>query len=228
LILLFAVTAALCRATVSFAVEDSVAGSAPAAAGAEAAGGEHQVHFKWGTFGLQLLNFGVLVTVLVWGGGRAVNRALLARHQQLKTDLAAAAEARAAAELRLKKQEQRLASLEHEIEAIRTGIRQEAEAEKARLIAAAEERARRMLDDASFTINQQVKDAEISLRHEVAEAAVKVAEELVKRSFDVRDQQRLLDTFVREVASGDGAGDAAGALPPGPPSGRDGAPRREL
>ena len=59
--------------------------------------------------------------ILVKFGGPAIGKALAARHQQLKADLAAAAAARAEAEARLAQQEARLAALEQEIEAIRTG-----------------------------------------------------------------------------------------------------------
>ena len=73
--------------------------------------------------------------MLVKFGGPAISKALAARHQQLKADLAAASEARAAAEARFEQQEQRLAALEQEIAAIARRHQAEAEAEKARLIA---------------------------------------------------------------------------------------------
>jgi F-type H+-transporting ATPase subunit b len=171
-------------------------------------GTEHAPKLDVGKLGLQFLNFAVLVGILGWFGGKAINKALLARHQQMKTDLAAASQARAAAEHRAALQEKRLASLETEIEAIRAGIRQEAEAEKARLIATAEERAKRIQDETRFLLDQQVKEAESLLRREVAEAAVKIAEQIVTRSLDGRDQQRLVDTFVADVANG-----AAGGSP---------------
>jgi F-type H+-transporting ATPase subunit b len=158
-------------------------------------------HLDGGKLGLQLLNFGVLAVILGWFGGKALNKSLLARHEQLKIDLASAAEARAAAERRVADQDKRLTTLETEIEAIRTGIRAEAEAEKQRLIAAAEERARGIAHETTFLLDQQVKAAEASLKREVAEAAVKIAAELVARSLDARDQQRLLDTFVTDVAT---------------------------
>ena len=158
-------------------------------------------HLDLGKLALQLVNFGILVGILGWFGGKAMNKALLARHQQLKADLVAAAEARAAAEGRAAAQEKRLASLETEIAGIRAGIKQEAEDEKQRLIAAAEERAARIGEETKFLLDQQVKEAEITLRREVAEAAVKIAEQIVTRSLDGGDQQRLLDTFVTDVST---------------------------
>jgi F-type H+-transporting ATPase subunit b len=171
------------------------------AAAAAGEGAEHEPTLDVGKLGLQVLNFAVLVGVIGYFGGKAINKALLARHQQLKADLVSASEARAAAEKRAALQEKRLASLESEIGAIRDGIKQEAEAEKQRLIATAEERAKRIGDETKFLLDQQVKEAEATLKREVAEAAVKIAELLVTRSLNSGDQQRLVDTFVADAAS---------------------------
>lgn len=204
--LLFSVGAPLARA----ASDDSPrAASAEAndAGGGQAAAEHHapEIHFK--SLGFQLLNFGVLLFLLVKFGGPPVNKALEARHEQLKVDLAAAAAARAAAEARLRTQEARLAALEQEIADIRAGVQQEADAEKARLLAQAAERAKRTREETSFAIEQQIKEAEGRLRREVALAAVDEAEQMVRRSLDARDQQRLVDTFITEVdAESAGAG----------------------
>ena len=162
-----------------------------------------EIHGK--SLALQLLNFGVLIFVLVKFGGPAISKALAARHQQLKADLAAAAAARAEAETRLAQQEARLAALEQEIEGIRTGVKAEAEAEKARLIAMAEERAKRIREETTFVLDQQVKEAEERLRREVALAAVDLAEQMVRKSLGAADQQRMVDTFVTDVAAPAGA-----------------------
>jgi F-type H+-transporting ATPase subunit b len=193
--------------------EESAAPSAhEAAASAHEASGEAEHEQPASVspvkLGLQFLNFGVLVFILGFFGGKAVNKALLQRHEQLKADLVAAADERAAAEGRAKLQEQRLATLELEIEAIRAGIRGEAESEKARLIALAEERAKRIQEETKFLLDQQVKEAEAQLRREVAEAAVKIAEQIVIRSLDARDQKRLLDTFVEDIAKASAPGRA--------------------
>jgi F-type H+-transporting ATPase subunit b len=190
---------ALCGATRVQAEENAE----QAAEAAEHPGGElpahetPEIHGK--SLALQLLNFAVLIFVLVKFGGPAIGKALAARHQQLKADLAAASAARAEAEARLRQQEARLAALEQEIEGIRTGVKAEAEAEKARLIAMAEERAKRIREETTFVLEQQVKEAEERLRREVALASVNLAEQMVKKSFGPPDQQRLVDTFVNDV-----------------------------
>lgn len=165
-----------------------------------------EIHPK--SLALQLLNFAVLIAILVKFGGPAINKALSARHQQLKADLAAAETARAEAEARLARHEARLAKLEQEIADIQAGVKQEAEAEKARLIALAEERAKQIREETSFALDQQVKEAEGNLRREVALAAVQLAEQLVRQSLNAADQQRLVETFVADVATPPAAGAA--------------------
>src|SRR5262245_21787068 len=174
-----------------------------------------------------MLNFGVLVFLLIKFGGPAVRKALEARHQQIKSDLASAAEARAAAQARFEQQEKRLAALESEIAAIVAGIKQEAEAEKARLIAMAEDRAKRIREQSEFIIEQQVRQAQEDLRREVAIAAVALAEQIVRNQLGPADQQRLIDTFVGDVA-GNGHRPVTPHTPSSGASGAGAAPRSEI
>jgi F-type H+-transporting ATPase subunit b len=163
---------------------------------------EHEEHhLDPRSLGLQFLNFGVLLFILIKFGGGAINKALRARHDQLETDLEEARKVRTAAELRYKQQEQRLANLEQELTAMRAAIRRDADNEKARLIKSAEERARSIQQETTFQLDQQVKEAEQRFRAEVAQAAVKVAEELLRRSVTPSDEQRLNQTFVSELAA---------------------------
>jgi len=177
--------------------------------------------------GAQLFNFAALIAILYFGGRKAVSAALQARHSQIKSDLASAAETRAAAQARFEQQEKRLASLEQEIAAIAASIKQEAEAEKQRLIAVAEERAKRIRDESEFIIEQQVKQAEEELRREVALAAVALAEKIVRTQMLPGDQQKMIDTFVGDIATPNGAHPGTPPSGSGSPAAR-GAVRSEI
>jgi F-type H+-transporting ATPase subunit b len=165
--------------------------------------GEHAEHegIDPKMLGLQLLNFGVLLFILIKFGGKAVSKSLRERHEQLKTDMEEAARLRTAAEVRFKEQEKRLQNLEQELEAMRHAILREAEHEKARIIAAAEEKARRVQDETRFQLEQQVKEAELRFRAEVAQASLKIADELLRRSVNGGDEQRLVQGFVAELGA---------------------------
>jgi len=237
LLRLLAIVGALSLPALAFAQEGehAAAGEAHEAAG-EGHGEGHGEHgeaheaptLDWGRLGWQIMNFGALLFLLVKFGGPPVAKALAARHQQIKSDLASAAETRAAAQARFEQQEKRLASLEQEIATIAASIKQEAEAEKARLIALSEERARRIREESEFIIEQQVKQAEEDLRREVAAAAVALAEKIIRLQMGPGDQQRMIDSFVGDIATPNGArtngtphsGSAS-------PAGR-GAPRSEI
>ena len=198
-----------------------------ASEGAEHEGEHHEASIDPKRLAWQFLNFGVLVFILVKFGGPAVNKGLAARHEQIKADLASAAEARTAAQGRFEKQEKRLASLENEISAITASIKQEAEAEKARLIATAEERAKRIREESEFIIEQQVKQAQEDLRREVAGAAVALAEKIVRTQMQPGDQQRMVDAFVGDVATTNGTHPGTPPSGAASPAGRP-APRSEI
>jgi F-type H+-transporting ATPase subunit b len=207
LALAIALGTALAAGGIAVADEAKRVESAAAAGEDESqAGGEHKPTIHPGSLGLQLLNFGVLLGLLVLLGGKAINKSLGARHEQLKSELASASSARAAAEESLRKQEERLKGLETEIADLRAGIKKEAEVEKTRLVAAAEERARRLLEETTFVIEQQTKEGQRALRREAAEAGLRIAEQLLRKSFGAADERRFLDGFVQDVSAGDGAG----------------------
>jgi F-type H+-transporting ATPase subunit b len=167
--------------------------------------GEH-AGFNGRTFALQLLNFGVLMFILIYFGGRALNKSLRARHDQLKTDIGQAALLRDHAKQKFDAQEKRIADLEKEIEALRTSLRQDAQAEQARLIEGAQEKAKRIQADLRFQLDQQVKEAEQHLRAEVATASIQLADELLRKSVTTEDQRRLSQEFVTGFAGPAGAG----------------------
>ena len=185
----------------------------PHGEGHAAGHGEH-AGFSASTFALQLLNFGVLLFLLIWFGGRAMNKSLRTRHEQLKADISDAARLRDEATKKFEAQEKRVRDLEKEIAALRTSMHQDAEREQARLLESAQERAKRISDDVRFQLDQQVKTAELLLRAEVASAAVKLAEELVRKAVNTDDERRLAQDFVAGFAKIDSPDGPAG--PAGP------------
>jgi hypothetical protein len=67
------------------------------------------------TLALQFLNFGALLFILIYFGGRAFSKALRNRHNQLKAEIDSAASQKALAQQRFQEQESRLANLEQEL-----------------------------------------------------------------------------------------------------------------
>ena len=150
---------------------------------------------------LQLFNFGVLLFILIKFGGSAINKSLRSRHDKMKADLEEAQRLRAEAEARFKTQEARLGNLQKELADLRQSMKDSAEAEKRRLIEMAEARAQRIEEETRFLLDQQVKQAELSFKAEVANAAARIAEEIVRRQVNPSDQQRLVSSFVADIAT---------------------------
>ncbi|HEY0705274.1 MAG TPA: ATP synthase F0 subunit B [Polyangia bacterium] len=174
------------------------------ATSAWAAGGgsDHGAHLDLGRLGLQLLNFGVLLAILGFFAGKAINRALAARHEQMKKDLDEANAARVSAQARLVEHEARLKNIEGEVAALLASIKDEAAKEEALLLANAEERSRRIQAETQFLVDQQVKEAQVNFRKEVAEATARIAEVIVRRAVRPEDETRLQQTFVMDVQTG--------------------------
>jgi F0F1-type ATP synthase membrane subunit b/b' len=168
-------------------------------------GGGHEAHLDPKKLAFQFINFGLLVAILGFFGGKAINGALAARYDQMKKDLDEASATREDALARLKRQEGRLANLEAEVDRLRTSIKQEAEQEQQRLLEGAEEKAKRIQDETRFLVDQQVKEAERTFRQEVAAASARIAEDLVRRSVRPEDQTRLDQAFIADLESGKGA-----------------------
>ena len=91
----------------------------------------------------------------------------------------------------------------------------------------AEERAKRIREESEFIIEQQVKQAEEDLRREVAAAAVALAEKIVRQPDGAGDQQRMIDTFVGDIARRTARTPAHRLRGSGSPAAR-GAPRSEI
>ncbi len=184
-------------------------GSQPVAEHEEGSGHGEHVTFSKKTFALQLLNFGVLLFILIYFGGRAMNKALRSRHEQLKHDIGESTRLRDEAKGKYQAQEKRIADLEKEIAALRASMRQDAEREQARMVEGAQEKAKRIQEELHFQLDQQVKDAETILRAEVATIAIKLADELLRKSVTPDDQRRLAQEFVAGFTAPGAAGGEA-------------------
>jgi F-type H+-transporting ATPase subunit b len=168
-----------------------------------AGGGEHGEHgLDLGRLAFQLINFGVLVGILGFFAGKGINRALAARHEQMKKDLDEANAARTAAQNRLVEQESRLKNLEAEVQALLASIKDEGAKEEALLLGTAEERSRRIQAETQFLVEQQIKEAQVNFRKEVAEATARIAEVIVRRAVRPEDEARLQQTFVTDLQTG--------------------------
>lgn len=175
-------------------------------------GAGHDGHqgFSVATFVAQLVNFGALLFILIYFGGRALNKYLRERHDRLRGDIDEATRLRDRAKQSYDAQAKRIAELEQEIAALRESMRKDAEREQARMLEAAKVRAQQMQETMQRQIEAEVKVAEAELRAEAARASVALAEELVRKSVSFEDERRLAREFVAGFAGSAGPGGGLG------------------
>lgn len=123
------------------------------------------------------------------------------RREQIRSAVVEAREEWERAEQIVREYRDRMARLGEESKKILAGLNAEAERDRTRLLAEAEELARKIKADAGFVGEQEVKVARRRLREEMAEIAQATAQGLLKSRITPEDQRRLMEDFLRGVAS---------------------------
>jgi F-type H+-transporting ATPase subunit b len=166
-------------------------------------GGHHAkdpAHKGWpAPFGFALINFGIFLAIMSKLAWKPLKQFMITRHDEIATNLDAAAKLRAEAEATLKQYETKIGGIDREIDTLLANIRKEAEMEKARIMAAAEADAKRLKEDAERQIAAEIDRARRELRRGVIEAAVGAAEESLKKNIGSDDQRKMAESYVHDV-----------------------------
>lgn len=191
--------AGLLVAAPAMAQDGDAVGGAVHADTAEAHGAEaHDEESVWATLA-RVANFALLAGGLFYFLRAPVAAHLEARGQQIRGDLAMAAQVKADAAQRLRDIEQRLQDLPAELEMVRQRGVEEVAAEEARIAQQSEVERARLIAQARREIEQQVRTARQALTAHAAALAIGVAEECLRATLSSDDQHRLADAFTREV-----------------------------
>jgi F-type H+-transporting ATPase subunit b len=169
---------------------------APAIALASEEGGGHGGHLWW-----HLANLALVIGLIVYFARTPIRTFMAERRQNIEAGIESARRELAEAERLLAECNERIASLDREVEGIRNTVRAQAENERERLLADARSVAERIRRDAQLAVEQEARGARASLRNEAAEMAVRLAGDLLKRQVTDSDRSRLVDEFVERVES---------------------------
>jgi F-type H+-transporting ATPase subunit b len=146
-----------------------------------------------------LANFLIFAFIIVRYALPPVRNFLRSRHDQVVATLEEAAAKKRQAELIVQDYKNRLARIEPEVESIQASLRAEGEREKAKLLSDTQLLAVKIREDARFLADQEIKMARQKIREEIAAQAESTARELVQRQLSPRDQDRLVEDFVRTI-----------------------------
>jgi len=159
-------------------------------------GGGHESNLFW-----HALNLALILGVIVYFARNPIRAFMAERRASIEKNLETAKHELATAEARLAECNDRVASLDREIEELRGAVRAQAETERDRLLADAQAAAERIRRDAALAVEQEGRRARAALREEAADMAVRLAGDLLKRQVGAADRARLVDEFVASVES---------------------------
>lgn len=157
----------------------------------------HQAHLL-----ALFVNFGIIVFVVVWFGGKALPGLLRNRNQSIQRALDEARAASQEANRRLAEIENRLRQLDVEIGRMQANAEKEAEAEEARIKAATEEDIRKVVEAAEQEIAAAAKLARRELTSYTADLAIALARKQIK--VDANTDQVLVRNFAAHLSQNGG------------------------
>lgn len=147
-------------------------------------------------FGAMLLNSAILYYLLVRFAKKPISDALKSRKSTILRGMEEAGKMKSDAEARLADYEQKLATIDEEIERVRAEMRSAGQAERARILAEAKEKRARMERDAETLISQELKAARETLLADTAQGAIRSAEKALLAKLGAADQTRLAEEYL--------------------------------
>lgn len=154
-----------------------------------------------------IINFAILLLLGYLALTRSINPSLQSRRAAVESEIAEAKRLHDEAQTMHAEVTAKLASLDAEIETLKSQFVAAGEAERDRIVAEAQARVERMRTDGAATIDQEVKNLREELRREAVLAAASAAEKTVRASIGADDQRRLADDYLAnlEAAGSEGA-----------------------
>lgn len=150
-------------------------------------------------YGAMLLNTSILFFVLYRVGSKKVSEGLKERKRSILKGFEEAGQMKQAATTRLADYEQKLDSIDQEIERVRVQMREAAEIERKRVLQEAKERRERMERDARILVEQELKAAREQLIQETARVSLESAQKLIVAQLTAGDKERLLQEYLTSV-----------------------------
>jgi F-type H+-transporting ATPase subunit b len=148
-----------------------------------------------------LVNFAILAYIYYRAGKKPITDGLASRADEIAKELIEAKKIKDDAVARAKEYEERLASLEDELDKIKGEIVKTGEADRERIVREAEEKAERMRRDAQFMLDQEMKQLRNDMLAYTIETATAAAEQVLKSKVGASDQDRLADEYLKELTA---------------------------
>jgi len=150
----------------------------------------------------RVMNFTVLAVALVFILRKPLSQALNSRIKTIKEQLDDLEQQKAEAERQLAEYNEKLARLEKEAEKIVDDYVRQGNEAKARILKEAEASAEKLQVQARRNIEHEFEQAKLELQKEIFEKSLVKAEEIIRDKFTVKDQEKMVDEYLKKVVAG--------------------------
>jgi F-type H+-transporting ATPase subunit b len=169
---------------------------------AATASGEEGGSNGWGELDwFRLMNFAALAAVLIYLLRKPISQALNARIKSIQEQLASLEAQKAEAENQLAKYNDKLSKLESEAQKIVESYIKQGKEAKAKILKEAEAAAEKLQAQARRNIENEFDKARQELQREVLEKSLARAEKTLKKEITTRDQDKLVDEYLKKVVA---------------------------
>jgi len=150
----------------------------------------------------RVMNFTVLAVALVFILRKPLSQALSSRIKTIKEQLDELEQQKTEAEKQLAEYNDKLAQLEKEAEKIVNDYVRQGNEAKARILKEAQASAEKLQVQARRNIEHEFERAKLELQKEIFEKSLVKAEEMIRDKFTVKDQDRMVDEYLKKVVAG--------------------------
>lgn len=170
-----------------------------AASDAHGDGGVHNAWTSSDTW--KVLNFGLLLAGAIFIIKKFVPALLNSRSQGIADEIQELTSKKEEAEKKLAEYQAKFKNLDQESKQIVEDYIKQGEEAKARILEEAKAQADKLEETAKRNIAQEIKSAKAALQQEIVELAMNKAEEVVKASITSKDQNKLVDEYLKKVVA---------------------------
>jgi F-type H+-transporting ATPase subunit b len=160
-------------------------------------GGEH--HGPGMAVVFHAINFTILVGLLFYFLRKPAKEFFASRASQIRGSIEESRQRKEEAAKKYAEYEQRLKSIEQEMQGLITGLKQDGELERKRLIETAGQQAASLKDNSQRMLQQELRKAKEDLKREAVGLAGQLAEDLIRQNITPEDQGRIVGQYLQKM-----------------------------
>ena len=160
-------------------------------------GGEH--HGPGMAVVYHAINFAILVGLLFYFLRKPAKEFFASRATLIRTNIDDARLRKEEAAQKYAEYEQRLKSIEQEMQGLINGLKQDGELERKRLLETAEQQASSLQNNSQRMLQQELRKAKEDLKREAVGLAGQLAEDLIRQNLTPEDQGRIVGQYLDKM-----------------------------